>query len=67
MKRIIHDNVRIDEVCAMTFTEAAASEMKTRLLATLNQEYETHATPFIAEQIALVETKHKYQPSIPSA
>ena len=56
MKRIIHDNVRIDEVCAMTFTEAAASEMKTRLLAALNQEYETHATPFIAEQIALVET-----------
>lgn len=56
MKRIIHDNVRIDEVCAMTFTEAAASEMKTRLLAALNNAYQENASEFIAEQISLVET-----------
>lgn len=56
MKRIIRDNVRIDEVCAMTFTEAAASEMKTRLLASLNDEYRKHESDFIAEQISLVET-----------
>ncbi|QIK69026.1 UvrD-helicase domain-containing protein [Erysipelothrix sp. HDW6C] len=56
MKRIITDGVRIDQICAMTFTEAAASEMKTRLLAALNDEYNARHDAFIAEQIALVET-----------
>ena len=56
MKRILKDGVRIDEICAMTFTEAAASEMKTRLLAELNKENQSNASDFLSEQIALVET-----------
>lgn len=56
MKRIIEDNVRLDAICAMTFTEAAASEMKTRLLAALNNAYTENEDAFIAQQISLVET-----------
>lgn len=56
MKRILNDGVRIDEICAMTFTEAAASEMKTRLLSALNLENQSNPSDFLNEQIALVET-----------
>lgn len=56
MKRILTDGVRIDEICAMTFTEAAASEMKTRLLDALNKENSSNPSDFLQEQIALVET-----------
>lgn len=38
MKRITQDKMPVDTILAMTFTEAAASEMKKRLLASLNQE-----------------------------
>lgn len=61
MKRILEDNVRIDEICALTFTEAAATEMKERLLfelnETLSQESLTQTKrSFLEEQLALVET-----------
>ncbi|MEG0328587.1 MAG: UvrD-helicase domain-containing protein [Erysipelothrix sp.] len=56
MKRIIQDGVRIDEICAMTFTEAAASEMKIRLLESLNKENTVSPSTFLEEQITLVET-----------
>lgn len=56
MKRILQDGVRIDEIAAMTFTEAAASEMKTRLLSSLNKENINQSSPFLQEQIAMIET-----------
>lgn len=56
MKRILEDHVRIDEICAMTFTEAAAAEMKTRLLAELHSKTQSDDSPFLREQISLVET-----------
>lgn len=56
MKRILRDGIRINEIVAMTFTEAAASEMKMRLLDSLNKEYSKNPSSFLSEQIALVET-----------
>ena len=56
MKRILKDRVHIQQVCALTFTEAAAQEMKTRLLASLNKEKNNQDDEFLNEQIALVET-----------
>lgn len=38
MKRITQDKMPVDSILAMTFTEAAASEMKKRLLKSLNEE-----------------------------
>lgn len=38
MKRIMKDGVPLDRILAMTFTEAAASEMKKRLAKVLNEE-----------------------------
>lgn len=56
MKRILQDKVHISTICALTFTDAAAQEMKSRLLNELHQEYNTNKTSFLEEQIALVET-----------
>ena len=56
MKRILNDNVSINEIVAMTFTEAAAREMKVRLLAALNDAYALEPSPFLQTQISLVET-----------
>lgn len=56
MKRILEDSVHIQKVCALTFTEAAAQEMKSRLLASLNKEKNNRDDAFLNEQIALVET-----------
>lgn len=38
MKRMLDDRISIDRIAAMTFTEAAASEMKKRLLQSLNEQ-----------------------------
>lgn len=38
MKRMLQDHISIDRIVAMTFTEAAASEMKKRLLQSLNDK-----------------------------
>src|SRR5690554_597829 len=60
MKRIIHDKVNITEITALTFTEAAANEMKVRLLKALNEAYQTAddeaERDYINQQITLVET-----------
>ncbi|CAM3702064.1 exodeoxyribonuclease V subunit beta [Erysipelothrix urinaevulpis] len=56
MKRILNDHVHIQQICAMTFTEAAAQEMKTRLLKELHDTFKTQPSEFLEEQIALVET-----------
>lgn len=36
-KRILQDGIRVDQILAMTFTDAAAAEMKTRLYRRLHQ------------------------------
>ena len=57
MKRITIDRVSLNDIVAMTFTEAAASEMKTRLLDALTQELNAHPEdPFLQTQCQLVET-----------
>ncbi|MEG0522716.1 MAG: UvrD-helicase domain-containing protein [Erysipelotrichaceae bacterium] len=40
MKRVVKDRISLDKIIAMTFTEAAASEMKKRLSLALNNAYE---------------------------
>jgi ATP-dependent helicase/nuclease subunit A len=51
MKRVQKDGVSIDEIVAMTFTEAAALEMKHRLSMKLNATYNATKDPFLYEQI----------------
>ena len=58
MKRILVDQVELDEICAMTFTEAAASEMKVRLMKALNEKQKETPSDFITKQISLLETAH---------
>ena len=38
MKRIIQDKISVDKIVALTFTEAAAAEMKNRLLSELSKK-----------------------------
>lgn len=47
IKRILTDGIKMNEVLAMTFTEAAASEMKKRLLVALSDQI---ANPNLSEQ-----------------
>ena len=56
MKRIIEDRISIDEILAMTFTEAAAANMKYRLEARLRQCDQND--PYIVEQLSILETAH---------
>lgn len=56
MKRIVEDHVRLDEICAMTFTEKAASEMKKRLAQALHKHYIQTEDPFIGQQLSLLAT-----------
>ena len=60
IKRIIDDEVNITDIVAMTFTEAAASEMKKRLLQALNEVVTNPATlkekrDFAKKQLSLAE------------
>lgn len=56
MKRIQQDQVSVNQICAMTFTEKAATEMKKRLAASLNKAYEESPTPFLYSQLQQLET-----------
>src|SRR5690554_727307 len=38
MKRILQDGLSVNEICALTFTEAAAGDMKIKLLESLNKK-----------------------------
>ena len=61
IKRIVKDKISLTEIIALTFTEAAASEMKKRLI---NKLYETIKDPtlskkelaFVNKQLSLVNT-----------
>lgn len=59
MDLVLKDGKRVDEILAMTFTEAAANEMKKRLSASLRKESETcteEATrAFLIEQLTLLQ------------
>ena len=46
----------IDQVLMVTFTEAAAAEMRQRLRAGLEAVHAAHPSPRVAEQLALLET-----------
>ena len=59
MDLVLKDGIRVDEILAMTFTEAAANEMKKRLSASLRsaqQESDDPATKaFLQEQLTLLQ------------
>lgn len=56
MKRILEDGVSLQNIVAMTFTEAAAAEIKKRLSVKLNEALIKQPSPFIEEQSALIAT-----------
>lgn len=55
-KRAVKDRIRISRIVAMTFTQAAAEEMKKRLAGRLNDEYNASTDPeekhFLSQQLA---------------
>lgn len=57
VKRCLIDHVELNEVLAMTFTEAAANEMKKRLSKRLNEEYlkENADKEYIAKQLVYLQ------------
>lgn len=56
MKRVMKDRVPLDKFLAMTFTEAAASEMKSRLFARLNEAIQDYPEEkeYCEEQLVLL-------------
>lgn len=63
IKRILNDGVSMNEVLAMTFTEAAASEMKKRLLQALNEainkpDITQNQKEYLEKQLALALNAH---------
>lgn len=60
MKRITQDKMPVNSILAMTFTEAAASEMKKRLLASLNQELKNPEADheYIKKQLVNMQNAH---------
>ena len=62
MDLVVKDRVPIDAILAMTFTEAAASEMKKRLAASLQKAYEETKDPeeraYITRQLTSIQTAH---------
>lgn len=63
MKRMLQDHISIDRIVAMTFTEAAASEMKKRLLQSLNDKLQEPnlseaEAQFCRQQLILLQSAH---------
>lgn len=60
MTRIINDRVSVNQICALTFSEAAAHEMKNRLKIKLREELkgcqDLDLSSFIKEQLSLIDT-----------
>ena len=44
MKRILTDGLSVNEICALTFTNAAAGDMKNKLLEALNKSFQSEET-----------------------
>lgn len=53
-KRIIEDQISVENILAITFTEAAANEIKKRLTKSLSDCYKTNPSDYIAKQLALL-------------
>ena len=63
MKRMLEDHISIDRIVAMTFTEAAASEMKKRLLQSLNDKLQEPdlneaEAQYCRQQLILLQSAH---------
>ena len=62
MKRMLEDQISVDRIAAMTFTEAAASEMKKRLLQSLNdklrEDLSESQRQFCRQQLLLLPSAH---------
>ena len=62
MDLVVKDRVPIDAILAMTFTEAAANEMKKRLAASLQEAYQTCTNDedraYITKQLTSVQQAH---------
>lgn len=62
MDMVMKDHVSIDAICAMTFTEAAANEMKKRLAAELQNAFASSTSKeekaFITKQLTSIQTAH---------
>lgn len=55
MKRILKDNVSVDEIVSLTFTDAAAAEMKNRLMSALLEAYALDPdNDYLLDQITLL-------------
>lgn len=59
---VLKERIGIDHILAMTFTEAAANEMKKRLAAELHNLYQSAQTEeerhYISEQLTAIQTAH---------
>ena len=62
MRRVVQDRVPIDAILAMTFTEAAANEMKKRLATSLQQalakSQNEEEQAYISKQLTQIQTAH---------
>ena len=55
---ICEEKISLDEILIVTFTEAAATEMRQRLRAALEKKSHQNPDPFLSEQLALFDTAH---------
>ena len=62
MRLVMEERVEVDAILAMTFTEAAANEMKKRLAAALQSAYDTSTKEeekaYITRQLTSIQTAH---------
>lgn len=62
MRLVMEERVEVNAILAMTFTEAAANEMKKRLAAALQSAYETSTNEeekaYITRQLTSIQTAH---------
>ncbi|MBS3991125.1 MAG: UvrD-helicase domain-containing protein [Erysipelothrix sp.] len=60
MTRIVEDRISVNQICALTFSEAAAHEMKDRLKLKLREKLaesqDFELSSFIKEQLSLIDT-----------
>jgi ATP-dependent helicase/nuclease subunit A len=56
IKRIMVDKVGVSRILALTFTEAAAAEMKHRLQAEMHRKLSETPDPFLEEQLIFLQT-----------
>ncbi|TDM03776.1 helicase-exonuclease AddAB subunit AddA [Macrococcus carouselicus] len=65
IQKIVHDNVALDELLVVTFTNASAKEMKERIHQAIKREVVNHPTDHLKEQLvkihaAEISTLHRF-------